>query len=502
AISSGLLLGTVWNNLLPVAGLFVGFIPLLYLIEKKKVSAGAMLKYAFVSFFIFHLCTVWWIAKSGISGFLSVISINSFLMASAVALAVYTRKIFGKFAGYWALVIYWLSFEYIHYTWDLQWPFMNLGNWLGQLPAIIQWYEYTGVLGGTLWILSVNIFLLDFFLSLRERKRESLFINSVFLIVIIAFPLYFSNLLMSIEKTGKQNGKALIVQPNINPYTEKYNKSLFDKQISKQLQSAKNNLDSSINLLIFPETSFPIYLNRNKLAENPVLNELKNLTFYYPNLQVIAGIYTYTIIGNDTLYYNTAVFINKNQKIIIHDKSKLVPGVERTPFIRFLNIFKDINVDYGGINASLNTTETQNLFTAGKFQIAPLICYESVFGNYAADFVKKGADIIVVITNDAWWGNTPAYRQIMMHSCLRAIETRRQVIRVGNTGISGLINEKGAVIEQIPIEEETVLKVNFSTNKKQSFYVLHGDIIGRLAAFMSVILILATYVRDKKSIVY
>ncbi len=497
ALFSGLLFALTWNNILPAVSLFVAFIPLLYLLNYKKTDTHSLFISSFSAFFIWHLFTVWWIYKSSIPGFISVITINSFFMAMILVLANFVKRVYGKFAGYWAFAVFWLSFENIHYYWDLQWPFMNLGNWLGQVPVWIQWYEYTGVSGGTLWILLVNIFLLESYMAFREENSKSIIINLVITLFLLLFPTGTSFSLFPQKCGSNPEFNALIIQPNINPYTEKYNTNLFKKQITEQLQMAETNLDSSIRLLIFPETSLPLYLNKNNLKNNPVLNSLKRLSEKYPKLSVIAGIYTYRITGSDTLYYNTAIFINKDGNYTMHDKSKLVPGVERTPFIRFLNVFKNMNVNFGGINASLHTNNEQTVFANKDLKIAPLICYESVFGTYTTQFVENGANILAVITNDAWWGDTPAYEQILMHSKLRAIETRRQVIRAANTGISGLIDEKGKLTGQLPLNQKSVLKIKIKTNIRTTFFVAHGDIISRISIFTAIILLLASFVKKK-----
>ena len=499
-VVSGILLALAWNSFLPAFSLFFAFIPLLYLINYTDSSNRRVFNSSFIAYFIFHLATVWWIYKSGIAGFLAVIIINSFLMAAATSLANYVKQVYAKFAAYWAFAVFWISFEYIHYSWDLQWPFMNLGNWMGQIPEYIQWYEYTGILGGSLWILLINIFLLEVYQAWKEKRIKNAVVNSMILFFILIFPLRASFNLQKVNLKKHNTVTAVIVQPNIDPYTEKYDTALYKTQISNQLKMAEQALDSSVHLLIFPETSFPLYLDKSRLEENEVIRKLQNLCVKYPALSVIAGLYTYKLDGADTLYYNTAVFINNQGKIGTHDKSKLVPAVERTPFIRFLKIFKNSNVDFGGINASLNISDKQTLFEHRDIKIAPLICYESVFGAYSAGFVEKGTNLTVVITNDAWWGNTPAYRQILMHSQLRAIETRRQIIRVANTGISGLIDEKGNLLEQLPVNTKAVLKVNAEIIEKETFYTEHGDIIGRLSAFTAVILLLASYVKRKKEI--
>ena len=111
--------------------------------------------------------------------------------------------------------------------------------------------------------------------------------------------------------------------------------------------------------------------------------------------------------------------------------------------------------------------------------------------------MKKGAELIFVITNDGWWKNTPGYRQHLSFARLRAIETRRSVARSANTGISAFINQRGDLIQTTGWWEEAAIKSTLKRNEKMTFYVKYGDYIARISVFVSVLLILFLFVRKK-----
>lgn len=120
--------------------------------------------------------------------------------------------------------------------------------------------------------------------------------------------------------------------------------------------------------------------------------------------------------------------------------------------------------------------------------VAPVICYKSIWGSWVGESVKNGAQFIAVITNDGWWGNTSGKDQHLMYAKLRAIETRRWVVRSANTGISGFINQRGDVIKQSTWWTSTALKADINLNDSLTVYVNNGDIIAKLAAILAVVL--------------
>jgi apolipoprotein N-acyltransferase len=178
--------------------------------------------------------------------------------------------------------------------------------------------------------------------------------------------------------------------------------------------------------------------------------------------------------------YNSAVLMDSSSFQIYH-KSKLVPGVEILPsFLRFMTpVFEKFGGTTGGYARQSERTVLNT--TNHSYHIAPAVCYESIYGEFMSSYVRNGADLIAVITNDGWWGNTAGYRQHENYARLRAIETRRWLVRSANTGVSCFIDPAGSVIDPQPWDKTAVIKMNIPAINTMTFYTRYGDIISRLA---------------------
>ena len=205
------------------------------------------------------------------------------------------------------------------------------------------------------------------------------------------------------------------------------------------------------------------------------------------------------ISGGDAWYdsYNAAIQVDTSMIPQVYNKSKLVIGVETMPYPQYLGFLKKLMVRLGGTFRSHGTQEKRgNLYThADSVGIAPVICYESIFGDYVNDYIRGGANYIFVITNDGWWGDTPGYRQHHSYSRLRAIETRRSIARSANTGISSFINQKGEILQKTDYWVPAALRGEINANDALTFYVRHGDYIARIAYFFSLLVVMYTITR-------
>jgi len=194
--------------------------------------------------------------------------------------------------------------------------------------------------------------------------------------------------------------------------------------------------------------------------------------------------------------FNSAILFSGKEKLQVYHKSILVSGVEKVPFMKYLGFLKNIFIDLGGASGNLGSQDESSIFVSLKgLDLAPVICYESVFGEYLASYIKKGAGIICIITNDGWWKNTPGFRQHFSFARLRAIETRRSIARAANTGTSGFINQRGDVLEQTQWATDDAIRKELNMNDEITFYVKHGDYIGRIAALLSTLFILFLLVK-------
>jgi apolipoprotein N-acyltransferase len=177
-------------------------------------------------------------------------------------------------------------------------------------------------------------------------------------------------------------------------------------------------------------------------------------------------------------YFNAAVQIENSPKVQFYHKSKLVPGVEQMPFASILAFLKPVFASFGGSSGGFGKQDSPGvLYSQSGIGAAPVICYESIWGEWVAKSVKSGAQFIAIVTNDGWWGNTSGKDQHLQYAKLRAIETRRWVARSANTGISGFINQRGDIVKKSKWWEATALKADINLNEQLTVYVRFGDVI-------------------------
>jgi apolipoprotein N-acyltransferase len=205
------------------------------------------------------------------------------------------------------------------------------------------------------------------------------------------------------------------------------------------------------------------------------------------------------IPGTDMKYesFNAAIQLDSTPRIPVYFKSKLVVGVEKMPYARYLKFLEKFTVKLGGTFRGWGTQDYRGVFFSptDSTGVSPIICYESVYGEFVTGYVRNGANLLFVITNDGWWGDTPGYRQHNAFSCLRAIETRRSIARSANTGISCLINQRGEVLDKLGWWKRGTVKGTINANDTLTYYVRHGDYIGRAAAFFALLIVLLYIIR-------
>lgn len=517
SVLSGVLLSLAWLGF-PGWVLFIAFLPLLFLDEffvanKSIYRSVSFWGHAFLSFFIWNLLSTWWIVHATAAGAAMAIITNSFLMSLVWWLAHVAQRNFKSNLGYIALAVFWISFEYFHYHWDIEWPWLTLGNGFANNVKMVQWYEFTGTLGGSLWVIVLNISLFKIAANFfgKVNHRYSIYRNSFFLLLLV-FPLAVSFFMYS-SYTEKENPRNIvIVQPNIDPYSESFDAQAENIKLEKFIELASMETNDETDYIVGPETVFenPRYWNEDELDNNLQLLRLSDFLKEFQNAEMIFGVSSYKVYPNkesatttartrDGITYdmfNTAIFLDKKGHSQIYHKSILVVGVEKMPFMKYLGFLGDFVIDIGGTSNSLGRQdEPTNFVSKDGLQVAPVICYESVFGEHVNKYVLKGAQLIFIITNDGWWKNTPGYRQHLSFARLRAIETRRSIARAANTGISCFINQRGDISEETGWWIEAVINGKINANDEITFYVKYGDYIARISLFVSILLILNLVVR-------
>lgn len=511
ALLFGVLLGFSW----PTGGftplLFIAFVPLLWLAQKSKsASFWSFFGHIYLGFFIWNALTTWWLWNATVFGMFFAMMVNTLLMTLVMVLWRQVDRKLGQKAGFVFLPFAWISFEKMHLIWDFSWPWLNLGNGFAAQPNWVQWYEYTGSFGGSLWIWLVNIAVFLAFIKYNSNKKFTPFLRPVLL---VAIPIMCSYVIIDQFETEQNDALTVsLVQPNIDPYNEKY--KLTHQEIYDDLLSQiAPELGKNPSLIVTPETYFSEGAGENllKFERSDLYQDLLATSKKY-NTQFLNGIQFYNTYtkenksktANDLRngiwadFYNSA-FLTDSTGVQVYHKSKLVVGVETLPYRSIVEpILGNIMLDFGGtlyVRATQDYREAFPLYGGAK--VSPIICYESVYGEFVTEYVRAGATVLAIMTNDAWWGNTPGHKQHMAYARLRAIETRRPIVRSANTGISGFISPLGQVSSQLDYDRKGVLTKSVTPQTKTTLYVQYGDYIFRLGAFLAAFLFLFTFARKK-----
>lgn len=511
AMASAILLTLGWPTVGFAPLLLVALVPLL-LIEDFfahaviKRSGKKVFLYAYLTFLLWNVGTTWWVWNSSPGGSVLAIVANSLLMALVFTFYHNTRKRLPDIFSPSLLIAFWVSFEYLHMHWDLSWSWLNLGNGFSEYYKWVQWYEYTGTLGGTAWLLLVNSMLTRLFKINYTRYKRHILLTAVIIVLppVFSFALYKT---CNSKPVSGNNERVVIVQPNIDPYNEKFLTG-YEGQLTRMLQMAEKIIDSTTSYLVFPETALTENIWENNISSSYSVKKIKNFSARFPKLKIIIGATTMKAYEGMAVipesarkmdngagyydYFNTALQLDSSDRIQIYHKSILVPGVEQMPFPALLKPLESLAIDMGGTTGTLGKQTDRSVFTApgNKKAIAPVICYESIYGNFVRQYVQNGAGIICIITNDGWWGDTPGYKQHLSYARLRAIETRRYIARSANTGISAVINERGDIVQATHWWQPTCISASIPSYYQLTFYTRYGDYLAYFAmagAFISII---------------
>jgi len=484
----------------------LGFVPLLLMVDRKKVeglSNRDLLFAGYHAFINWNILATFWVANTAFAAGVFAIVVNSLLMLIPWALFLLIKNRMSNFQLAMAFIAFWMSFEFLHHRWELTWPWLTLGNALSGLPFIAQWYEYTGTMGGSLWILGGNWWL---YLIIKRKiggysqAAKNLLIYRLLPWLII--PIVFSAILYYQEDIPPSDSiKVAVVQPNFEPHYEKFTVS-YTQQLRSMLGQIDSALEEGAELVVLPETSLRVALHMHETDES--IQSVRNLLKAYPETYVISGLNSFYVFSSndvdhefvrihlspsgDTTFWeshNSAGLIDESGLIDVYYKSKLVPGAEIFPFSKFLFFMEGLVDRLGGSTSGVRTQAKRSALMIGQKGFAPVICYESIFGEYHQGYFEAGAGAILIMTNDGWWDRTPGHLQHLYFGSLRAIEYRKEIARAANTGISGFIDQRGRIHFATEYEEGAVVIKQLNLNHHRTFYARNGDILGRLMLLLS-----------------
>ncbi|PPK85300.1 apolipoprotein N-acyltransferase [Neolewinella xylanilytica] len=508
--ATGVLLGIGFPGYLPVPLLLlVAWVPLL-LIQRETTRIPTVFWHGLNAFLLYNILATFWVTNTAFFAGVFAVVANSLLMCIPWLLFHWTSRMSPR-VSYLALIAFWLSFEHFHYNWSLNWPWLTLGNGFAEFPSLVQWYEVTGVLGGSAWVLAVNWLALRVYLAPRPRRFPIYLTLAVILPPGISLVRYFTY-----TPPPGETIRVSAIQPNFEPHYEKFTLA-GESQLDVFLrlsQAALTASDGPVDYLVFPETSFSD-VDESVPLRSPALAALQN--------ELPAGKLRYLITGYAGYYrfladepYSEAVRfypardggeiaverLNGALQLDLrtgdfqtYRKGVFVPGAESFPFRKVLFFLEPLVNSLGGSVAGYGTQSDRTPLTGEQAAIAPVICYESVFGEYFTGYVREGAQAAFVMTNDGWWDNTAGHRQHLWIASLRAIETRRPIMRSANMGACAFIDQRGHIDGRTYYDERGYLNGTLRLNDAITPYVRFGDLTARVAMLLAVMAVLSNLSR-------
>lgn len=505
-IGSVILLSPGWLGMTGLA-LPVALVPLLWIsasYDASRRSWWRVFGWAALTFALWNIATVWWIWFATPVGPVAATLASTFFNMIAFMLFHTVSKKGPKALAYTLLVAGWIATEYWYTVGDFSWPWLILGNGFSHEVWAVQWYEYTGVFGGSLWVLVCNIL---FFEALRARHDLGRWVaaaGALLLPVALSLGIWWSW-----EQPDEGTVEVSVIQPNVDCYDKFNGRAEWQERNIADLVA---QTPAGAQFILLPETSVPGHYWEPGLTDYRFSGEpgafwqelADSLRSRHPGALLVTGVSTYrfyprgtqprTALGNplgEDYYdiFNTAVGLDSAGRTQLHHKGKLVIGVENTPTALF-DLLQFLVIDLGGVVGQLGIGQHGTAFEHGGVSMGPAICYEGLYGDFFGDFVRRGAQFMAIISNDGWWRDTPGYKHLFTISRLRAIEHRRAVARAANTGRSGFISARGDVGQTLGWEKRGVLTAAVPLNTRLTFYTRYGDYLGRIAQYLMLLSVL------------
>ncbi|MFC2133473.1 apolipoprotein N-acyltransferase [Bacteroidota bacterium] len=509
--------------------MFFALVPYFFVLEKRN-GLGEINRITYLFGFIFSLLTIYWVGAWSadadpylmIAG-IALLFFNPTLFLIPSTLYYMARKVFNARIALLSFPLFWVTYEYVYGITDIRFPWLILGHGLAYFKSYIQIADIIGAYGLTILVLSANIFIYLTYKTYREEKQ----INKatlIFSIALIVIPLVYGIIKIKNFVVSDETLNIGLVQPNFNPWN-KWDAGNVNQQLDQYLELSQKCIDEGAGIVAWPETALPVYLMaganprevgriRKFVNENsiPLLTGMPDATFYYNEDEIPGDAKRTKNSGTAYTSYNSILLFNPfDHNVQKYGKVKLVGFGERVPFMDLFPFLQDLlqwSVGISNWNAgkeivvfeipanSINTSEEGNKIEMDTVQIGGLVCIESVFSDFTAEFVQKGANLIAVVTNDSWWGDTSGPYQHKEINVIRAVENRRSVFQAANGGVSCLIDPLGNTILQSEMLVQTYMVGEAPLEKELTFFTRYPKIVFTIS-YVASLIVLALFIGRK-----
>lgn len=486
--------------------LFVALVPLLYAaLYLSPLRSGCM---GMLAGFVYNLLTLHWIVVvlgryGGLPPWLSVPALVLLSLYMGMYLALFCfllswlagrswQKERSVASLVWSAPVLWVGFDYLRSIVFTGFPWLDLGYGLYSKPLLIQAAD----LGGH-YLLSFALVLANgLIVSIIDRQRSAVHWNirferrillmaCCFLVFVFGYSMVRYRIMPSLYRNTLL-AKVAIIQGNISQ-DQKWSPENKQKTVAVYEDLTRQAIgERTTELVVWPETALPFYPQQDKLSER--VDKLVRTE----NVYLLTGAPWFTVDSGggkkEIQYLNSALLLDQNGVIRgTNAKQHLVPFGEYVPLRHVLPFLAPLVENVGDFTAGTSSTP----LSLGKYlQLGVLICFESIFPEIARDEVASGANLLVNLTNDAWYGRTSAPHQSLAMSVFRAVETKRSLVRAANTGVSVLVDPAGNILKKTDLFRAGFLTGHIPVLEKGTVFVRSGYRFGAVClAFVPVLIL-------------
>lgn len=503
---------------------FIGLVPYFFVIEKRKTLIEIN-QASYLTFFVFSVITLYWVGSWQkntdpflmISGIL-LLFVNPLFLLIPSTLYYFSRKIFSNKISLFLFPFFWVAYEYAYMLTDLSFPWLTFGNGLSHFTSFIQIADVIGALGLSFIIILINILIFYGIKNYKSKKKNFIISLSAAIIIFLLILTYGFNKLSNYKLSDRKITVGLI-QPNINPWN-KWEAGNLNDFLDLYLNLSQQAINNGAVIILWPETAFPVYLlsggyyktvdsiyNFIKKNDVSLLTGMPNIIYYHKNDKIPDDAKYSENIGYFATYNAILLFSPDTRNIQHYGKMKLVPFGEHVPFsdqFPFLGSAFKWGVGLTGWNVGKDTTvfklklreKINDNFSNKKdsLKIAGLVCYESIYPVFVSEFVRRGAELIAVVTNDSWYGKLSGPYQHKEISVLRAVENRRSVVRAANGGISCIIDPLGRTQVESKMLTKTFIAGDIILQTDETFFTKHAYLIPVSCMIFSILIIIIFFI--------
>ena len=477
AILSGFLIGASFPPFKLGFFAWIGLIPFIRAVIRLTPWKAAGVGY--LAGFITNVLALHWLSFNIGASFPVVFAA---MMAAAIYLAIFWAIFALLFslihlqsgAGLVLMPFLWVALEYGMSLGPMGFPWVSLATTQTDYLPVIQMVEWTGIYGISFWLVTVNVILYG--LMTLPRVAWMPRVRTALVVIVMVWLAGYGRLATLPEMDEAKTVDLAVVQPNVGPH-EKWQPDNRDWVFNRLDSLYMVATESEPDMIIWPEAATPAFLTKNYRRLSQIRQRIRQT-----GIPLLTGTVDWSSVKGRRAYHNSAALIREDGSIPVYHKRQLVPLGEFNPFARQLPISEELNL--GHYTRGMEETT----FQLNEAPFASIICFESVFPAIVNGLNRHGAQFLVIVVNDGWFGTSAEPYQHEAIARLRAIENRYPVVRSANTGISAVIDRRGLEVKSMGIGETGVITASIVPMKEHTFYRNHGNWIVKWSLLATVVM--------------